>query len=68
MPQPLRIDIFSLFPGMFAGPFSESIIKRAIAADRAVLTIHDIRTFARDKHHTADDTLDANIAGTPGGG
>ena len=55
-PQPLRIDIFSLFPGMFAGPFSESIIKRAIAADRAVLTIHDIRAFASDKHHTADDT------------
>jgi tRNA (guanine37-N1)-methyltransferase len=54
--SPLRIDIFSLFPGMFAGPFSESIIKRAIAADRAVLTIHDIRDFTTDKHHTADDT------------
>lgn len=54
--QPFRIDIFSLFPGMFAGPFSESIIKRAVAADRAVVTIHDIRDFATDKHRTADDT------------
>lgn len=52
----LRVDIFTLFPGMFAGPFSESIIKRAIAGDRATIDVHDIRDFATDKHRTADDT------------
>jgi tRNA (guanine37-N1)-methyltransferase len=41
---------------MFAGPFGESIIKRAITAGRAVLTVHDIRDFTTDKHRTADDT------------
>lgn len=39
----IRFDLFSLFPGMFAGPFSESIIRRA--ADRGIIDIqiHDIR-------------------------
>lgn len=41
---------------MFAGPFSESIIKRAIASGRAVLAVHDIRDYTHDKHRTADDT------------
>src|ERR671931_548490 len=33
----MRIDILTLFPGMFAGPFAESIVARAIAADLAAL-------------------------------
>ncbi|HYI24254.1 MAG TPA: tRNA (guanosine(37)-N1)-methyltransferase TrmD, partial [Thermomicrobiales bacterium] len=52
----LRVDIFSLFPGMFAGPLSESIIKRAIAAGQVHIRVHDIRDWTTDKHHTADDT------------
>jgi tRNA (guanine37-N1)-methyltransferase len=52
----LHVDIFTLFPAMFEGPFSESIIKRAIAAGRATISIHDIRAYATDKHRTADDT------------
>ena len=51
-----HVDIFTLFPGMFTGPFSESIIKRAIASDRASIGVHDIRDFTTDKHRTADDT------------
>ncbi len=54
--SPLHVDIFTLFPGMFAGPFSESIIKRAVASDRASIEVHDIRDFTTDKHRTADDT------------
>ena len=52
----LQIDIFTLFPAMFQGPLSESIVKRAIAAGRVAIGIHDIRDWATDKHRTADDT------------
>jgi len=40
---------------MFAGPFGESIIKRA--TDRALVSIfiHNIRDYTHDKHHTVDD-------------
>jgi len=51
----VRIDILTLFPGMFRGPFDESIIKRA--AERALLEIHihNIRDYSQDKHHVVDD-------------
>lgn len=41
---------------MFSGPFSESIIKRAVAAGKVEIGIHDIRDWTTDKHRTADDT------------
>lgn len=51
----MRIDILTIFPGMFAGPFGESIVKRAV--DRNAVEIHtwNIRDFSTDKHHTVDD-------------
>lgn len=52
----LRIDIFTLFPAMFQGPLTESIVKRAIAAGRIAIEIHDIRDWTTDRHRTADDT------------
>ncbi len=52
----LRIDIFTLFPAMFNGPFTESIVKRAIAAGLVEINVHDIRDWAIDRHRTADDT------------
>ncbi len=53
---PFRIDIFTLFPGMFDGPFSESILKRAETAGHVVIHVHDIRDWTHDRHRTADDT------------
>ena len=52
----MRIDILSLFPAMFAGPFGESITKRAIA--KGILNIHIMnpRDFAEGKHKQMDDT------------
>ncbi|MDP8908549.1 MAG: tRNA (guanosine(37)-N1)-methyltransferase TrmD [Chloroflexota bacterium] len=41
---------------MFAGPFDESIIKRARAAGIVEIGIHDIRDWSTDRHRTADDT------------
>jgi tRNA (guanine37-N1)-methyltransferase len=51
----MRFDILTLFPEMFAGPLTESIIKRAIQAGLIDVTLHDIRDYTTDKHHTADD-------------
>ncbi len=50
------IDILTLFPAMFDGPLTESILKRA--QERGLLTVrrHDIRAYATNKHHTTDDT------------
>lgn len=53
---PFRIDIFSLFPAMFVGPLSESILRRAVEAGTIAIAIHDIRDWTHDRHRTADDT------------
>jgi tRNA (guanine37-N1)-methyltransferase len=51
----MRIDILSLFPKMFGGPFDESIVKRAVDRGLVSLFIHNFREFAHDKHNTVDD-------------
>ncbi|MBQ9365669.1 MAG: tRNA (guanosine(37)-N1)-methyltransferase TrmD [Schwartzia sp.] len=52
----MRIDILSLFPAMFDGPFGDSIIKRAV--DNGILEIHitNPRDFTYDKHNKVDDS------------
>ncbi|HLG74217.1 MAG TPA: tRNA (guanosine(37)-N1)-methyltransferase TrmD [Chloroflexota bacterium] len=52
----MSIAILTLFPGMFAGAFDASIIKRARQAGLVSIELHDIRDFTRDKHHVVDDT------------
>jgi tRNA (guanine37-N1)-methyltransferase len=51
----MQFDILTLFPSMFAGPLTESILKRATQAGTIGIALHDIRAYAADKHHTADD-------------
>ena len=51
----MRIDIITLFPEMFRGPFDESIIKRAIESNLVKIVIHNLRDYARDRHNTVDD-------------
>ena len=51
----MRIDILSLFPKMFDGPFGESIVKRAVDAGLVSIFVHNFRDFAHDKHNTVDD-------------
>lgn len=48
-------DILTLFPEMFAGPFSESILKIAREKDLIDIKTVNIRDFAEDKHHTTDE-------------
>lgn len=52
----IHFDIFTLFPEMFSGPFSESIIKRARAQDLLTIALHNIRDYTTDRHHVCDDT------------
>jgi len=51
----MTIDILTLFPKMFSGPFSESIIKRAIEKGLVSINIHNLRDWATDRHKTADE-------------
>jgi len=51
----LRIDVLTLFPGMFESPFAESIVARARAAGQLDLAVHDIREWTTDRHHVVDD-------------
>jgi tRNA (guanine37-N1)-methyltransferase len=51
----IHFDIFTLFPAMFEGPFSESMLKRAIDAGLVSIAVHDIRAYATDKHQVTDD-------------
>ncbi len=51
----MQIDILTLFPEMFSGPFSESIMKRAVNKGIIEINIHNIRHYAVNKHHQVDD-------------
>jgi tRNA (guanine37-N1)-methyltransferase len=52
----MDFDILTLFPAMFTGPMTESILKRAQQAGLISIRTHDIRAWATDKHRTCDDT------------
>ena len=51
----MKIDVLTLFPGMFAGPLDESIIKRARGAKLLDLQLHQLRDWTHDRHKTVDD-------------
>lgn len=51
----MRIDILTLFPGMFEGVLSESIIRRAQDAGMLRIALHNIRDWAEGKHRVCDD-------------
>lgn len=51
----MRIDLLTIFPGMFAGPLSESLLGKAREKKILDIRTHDIRSFSTDKHHSVDD-------------
>src|ERR1039457_1333259 len=51
----MKFHILTLFPGMFEGPLTESIIKRALEDRLIEVRLHNIRDYAMDRHKTADD-------------
>jgi tRNA (guanine37-N1)-methyltransferase len=51
----LRIDVLSIFPEFFAGPFDTSLLGKAREAGILDLAVHDLRRWATDRHRTVDD-------------
>lgn len=51
----MKFDILTLFPAMFEGPLTESIIRRAVERGLLNIRLHQIRDFATDRHKVVDD-------------
>ena len=51
----MKVDVLTLFPGMFAGVMDESILRRAQEKRRLELTIRNLRDWTHDRHRTVDD-------------
>ncbi len=51
----MQVDILTLFPGMFAGPFDESILKRARDKSLVKINFYNQRNWAIDQRGTVDD-------------
>lgn len=51
----MKIDIITIFPEMFQGFLTESIIKRAIEKKKVEINIHDLRDYSTDIHKRVDD-------------
>lgn len=51
----MRIDILTILPKLLEGPFSDSILKRAIDGGKVEVVIHNIRDYTDNKHKKVDD-------------
>jgi tRNA (guanine37-N1)-methyltransferase len=54
--KPWTARVLTLFPEMFPGPLGQSLAGKALEAGVWALETVDIRSFARDKHRSVDDT------------
>lgn len=54
-PAPLRLDVLSVHPEIFHGPFDASILGRARREGRVDIRVHDLRDWTHDRHRTTDD-------------
>ena len=52
----MRVDVFTIFPEWFAGPFDTSLLGKARVAGRLDLRVHDLREHTIDRHRSVDDT------------
>ena len=52
----MKIDILTLFPSMYDGFLTNSIIKRAIDKKLVEINIINFRDYSKDPHHKVDDT------------
>ena len=51
----MRIDIITIFPNYFLGPFSHSILKRAQENRLLEIKIHNLRDYSKNKQKSIDD-------------
>lgn len=49
------IDVITIFPGFFRGPFEESLLGQAVEQGIVDLRVHDLRDWTTDRHRTVDD-------------
>ena len=50
-----RIDIVTIFPGLFEAFLEESLLGAARREGRVVVEVHDLRDFATGRHRAVDD-------------
>jgi len=51
----MRFDLLTLFPDMFSGYLSQSLLSKAIDKRLVEVCLHDIRQWSKDKHQSVDD-------------
>jgi tRNA (guanine37-N1)-methyltransferase len=51
----MRIDVFTIFPGIVEAPLRESLLGRAIAEGLLDVRVHDLRLWSIDRHRSVDD-------------
>lgn len=51
----VRIDVLTLFPEFFSGPFNASLLGKARSAGLLDIGVHNLRDWATDRHRTVDD-------------
>lgn len=51
----MRIDVFTIFPGLIDGFTAESLLGRAREQELLDVRAHDLRVHTDDRHHTVDD-------------
>ena len=59
----MRIDVVTIFPGIFESPLRESLLGRAIGAGLVDVLVHDLRDVTADRHRQVDDE---SYGGGPG--
>jgi tRNA (guanine37-N1)-methyltransferase len=59
----VRIDVLTIFPGIFESPLRESLLGKAIASGVLDVRVHDIRDHTTDRHRSTDDE---SYGGGPG--
>lgn len=52
----MTFDILTLFPGMFASPFADSILGKAVDRGLIEIAAHNLRDWAEGRHKVTDDT------------
>lgn len=52
----MKFDILTLFPAMFASPFAESILGKAVEKGLIRIEAHNLRDWAEGRHKVTDDT------------
>jgi tRNA (guanine37-N1)-methyltransferase len=53
--SPLLVDIVTIFPGFFASPLATGLLGKAGERGLIRVRLHDLRTWASDRHRTVDD-------------